>query len=138
MDKEEKEDICNDIIRTASSYVELSSQLDHIIFQTESNETLKLQQQDLENISLRLEIFLKIQDNFSAHFNITIFSNGQCIWLNRTDEWTHWSVPECAHKVNFENYGEEFGTFHFQIAKNLRDNEYHHFLQDNEHLTVIS
>ena len=53
--EKEKKSICDDIINTASSDVnpELKAKLDHVIFQVGSNETLKLQQQDLENISLR-------------------------------------------------------------------------------------
>ena len=55
IDQEEKKRICNDIINTASSYVnpELKKKLDRVIFQVQSNNTLKLQQQDLENISLK-------------------------------------------------------------------------------------
>ena len=55
IEKEEKKRICDGIIRTASSHVEpkLKQLLDHIIFQLGSNNTLKLQQQDLENISLK-------------------------------------------------------------------------------------
>ena len=52
---EKKENICDEIIKTASPYVnpELKIKLNAIIFQTESNKTLKLQQQDLENFNLR-------------------------------------------------------------------------------------
>ena len=52
---EEKKRICDDIIDTASSYVnpELKKKLDRVIFQVGSNKTLKLQQQDFENISLK-------------------------------------------------------------------------------------
>ena len=53
--EKERKLVCDDIIKTASSYIdpELRKKLDNAIFQVESNETLKLQQQDLENISLR-------------------------------------------------------------------------------------
>ena len=55
IDGEEKKRICKDIINTASSYVnpELKKKLDDVIFQIESNNTLKLQQEDLQNISLK-------------------------------------------------------------------------------------
>ena len=51
----EKKRICDDIIDSASSHVdpELKKKLDRVIFDIESNSTLKLQQQDLENISLK-------------------------------------------------------------------------------------
>ena len=54
-EEEEKKRICDEIIRTASSYVnpELKRKLDCIIFQVGSNNTLKIQQEDLENFSLR-------------------------------------------------------------------------------------
>ena len=53
--KGEKKNICNEIINSASSYVdpELKAKLNDIIFQAESNKTLKLQQEDLENFNLR-------------------------------------------------------------------------------------
>ena len=55
IDDKEKERICDDIISTTSSYVnpELKKKLDRVIFQVQSNNTLKLQQQDLENITLK-------------------------------------------------------------------------------------
>ena len=55
IDKKEKKNICDDIIKTASPYTnpELKTKLDHVIFQVGLNRTLKLQQKDLENISLR-------------------------------------------------------------------------------------
>ena len=55
IDVEEQKRICHEIIRTASSYVnpELKKNLDRIIFQIGSNNTLKLQQEDLQNISLK-------------------------------------------------------------------------------------
>ena len=55
IDEKEKEQICDDIINTASSDVdpELKEKLDHVIFQIGSNNTLKLQQEDLQNISLK-------------------------------------------------------------------------------------
>ena len=55
IEKEEMKRICYDIISTASSYVnpELKKKLDRVIFQIQSNNTLKLQLKDLENISLK-------------------------------------------------------------------------------------
>ena len=55
IDEEEKKRIFENIINTSSSYVdpELKIKLDHVIFQIGSNETLKVQQQHLENFSLR-------------------------------------------------------------------------------------
>ena len=56
IDREEKERICGEIIKTASTYVnsELKSKLDHLItHQIDSKNNLKLQQRNLENISLR-------------------------------------------------------------------------------------
>ena len=53
--KKRRKRICKDIINTASSHVnpELKKKLDDVIFQIESNNTLKLQQEDLQNISLK-------------------------------------------------------------------------------------
>ena len=55
IEKKERKRICDDIINTASSYVnpELKKKLDHVIFELGSNKTLKLQQEDFENISLK-------------------------------------------------------------------------------------
>ena len=54
IEEEEKERICDDIIDTASSYVnpELKTKIDNVIFQVGSN-TLKVQHQDLEKINLK-------------------------------------------------------------------------------------
>ena len=54
IDEEEKKRICDDIIDTASSYVnpELKTKIDNVIFHTGSN-TLKVQHQDLEKINLK-------------------------------------------------------------------------------------
>ena len=62
IEKEQKNKICDEIISTASSYVDpgLKAKLNDVIFQTESNKTLKLQQDALENFNLRFEAQLTI------------------------------------------------------------------------------
>ena len=55
LEKEEKQSICDKIIKMASSFVdpELKVKLNEVIFQTEAH-TLKLQQDALEDFNLRL------------------------------------------------------------------------------------
>ena len=55
IEEEEKEKICNEIIQTASSYLNprLKDKLNDIILRTESNEKLRLQHEALENFNLR-------------------------------------------------------------------------------------
>ena len=79
LDKEETEGICDDIMKAVraplSDYSELMKKLNDCILK--SNKTFKLQQIDLENISLRWKLINKKKFNDLVHSNTTISSSGQ-------------------------------------------------------------
>ena len=55
IEEDEMKKICEEIVKTASSYVdpELQAKLDHVIFQDVSNDTLKKEHQALGNFDMK-------------------------------------------------------------------------------------